>query len=89
MMISAGVKSNLKQLEKKRSSGYILQIIIRSTFKTSNTMSYSRKKQTARGGHTFVKTPWNFSFFYLTPGNSRQIKAPPLEIVQNCVISPL
>ena len=34
-------------------------------------------------------TPWSFSFIYFTSGNSRQIKAPPLEIVQNCVTSPL
>ena len=32
--------------------------------------------------------PWNFSFFfYFTPGNSRQNKAQPLDIPQNCVRS--
>ena len=46
------------------------------------TFGYSRKINKQRGcGHTFLKTPWNFLF---TPGNSREIKAPPLlEIVQN------
>ena len=32
----------------------------------------------------FWKNPWNFSFFNFTPGNSRQSKALPLEIQQNC-----
>ena len=31
------------------------------------------------------KPPWNFSFFYLNPGNFRQNKVPPMEIPQNCV----
>ena len=44
-------------------------------------LGYSRKKN-GDWGHTFLKTPWNFSFFYFTPGNSRQNKAPPLEIPQ-------
>ena len=35
----------------------------------------------------FWKPPWNFSFFYFTPGNSRQNKAQPLDIPQNCVRS--
>ena len=36
------------------------------------------KKQTGRvEGILFKKKPWNFSFFYFTPGNSRQ-KAPPM-----------
>ena len=30
-------------------------------------MSYSRKKQAARGGHTFVKTPLEFFIFLLDP----------------------
>ena len=30
-------------------------------------------------GYTFLTPPpWNFSFFYITPGNSRQNKAQPL-----------
>ena len=29
--------------------------------------------------------PWNFSFFYFTLGNSRQSKAQPMDILQNCV----
>ena len=33
----------------------------------------------------FWKPPWYFSFFYFTPGNSRQNKAQPLDIPQNCV----
>ena len=35
----------------------------------------------------FWKNPWNFSFFCLTLGNSRENKAPPTEISQNCVRS--
>ena len=35
----------------------------------------------------FWKNPWNFSFFYFIPGNSRQNKAQPLDIPQNCVRS--
>ena len=34
-----------------------------------------------------MRIPWNFSFFFFTPGNSRQNKAQPLEIPQNCVRS--
>ena len=30
----------------------------------------------------FFEKPHNFAFFYLTPGNSRQNKAPLLEIIQ-------
>ena len=35
----------------------------------------------------FWKPTWNFSFFYFTTGNSRQNKAQPLDIPQNCVRS--
>ena len=49
-------------------------------------MGYSRKKTGGRGwGYTFFNLflpRWNFSFFYFTPGNSRQSKVPPLEIPQ-------
>ena len=62
---------------------------MRSTF-ISNTMGYSRKKQKGGGRcweHTFLKTPWNFSFIYFR-GNFRQINSPPLvESVQNRVTS--
>ena len=46
-------------------------------------------KNTNRGGwgHTFLSIPWNVLFIYFTPENSRQMKAPPLEIVQTCVTS--
>ena len=33
----------------------------------------------------FFDPPWKFSFFYFTPGNSKQNKAQPLDIPQNCV----
>ena len=33
----------------------------------------------------FWKNLWNFQVSYFTPGNSRQNKASPLEILQNCV----
>ena len=48
-----------------------------------------KSKQGGGGwGYTFLeKKPWNFSFLYFTPGNSRQNKAQPLEIPQNCVSS--
>ena len=38
-------------------------------------MGYSRKKPGGVEDILFVKKPWNFSFFYFTPGNSRQNKA--------------
>ena len=37
--------------------------------------------------YTFLKVPWNYSFFYFTPGNSRKNKAPPLNIPKHCVRS--
>ena len=44
-MISAGVKSNIKQQEiKDLVTAFCKLLIIRSTFKTSNAMSYSIKK---------------------------------------------
>ena len=49
-------------------------------------MDYSRKKAKRGEGVEdilFWNPGWNFSFIYFTPGNSRQIKAAPLEIVQN------
>ena len=42
-------------------------------------LGYSRKKK-QDWAHTFLKPPWNFSFFYFTSENSRQNQAPPLEI---------
>ena len=49
---------------------------------------YSRKNPTRGGrGYIFLKTLPNFSFFYFTPGNSRQNKAQFLDIPQNCVRS--
>ena len=55
-------------------------------------MGYSRKKNKQEGGGgvediLFLKPRWNFLFIYFTSGNSRQIKGPPLEIVQDCVTS--
>ena len=38
-----------------------------------------QKKKNGGWRHTFLKKPWNFSFFYFTSGNSRQNKASPLE----------
>ena len=88
------VKSNIKQQEMKHLVAAFYKLLgIRSTFKTSNGMSYfwKKKKPEGRGGwgHTFSKPPWNFSFLYFTPRNSRQIKAPPLEITQNFITSHL
>ena len=61
---------------------------------TLNVFGYSRKKKTegVRGGlRTYFfeppTPPWTFSFFYFTSGNSRQNKAPPLEVSHNCVAS--
>ena len=87
-MISAGVKSNIHQHKNKRSSSCILQIIIRSTWKLQIQWAIPEKK--AKKGVQdipFWKPPWKFSFIYFTPGNSRQIKAPYLKIVQNCITS--
>ena len=60
------LRSTIKQ---QWSSGWILQISLRSISKTSNTMGYT----------TFV--------YLLYPWNSRQIKAPPVDIVETCVTS--
>ena len=51
-------------------------------------MDYSRKNSD-RGVEDILlrKLLWDFSFFYFTPGNSRQNKAQPLDIPQNCVRS--
>ena len=48
---------------------------------------FTEKNQQGGWRHTFLKTPWKFLFLYFIPGNSRQNKAPPLEIPQNCVRS--
>ena len=54
---------------------------------------FQKKTNTGVGGRwglrTYFSEPpsWNFLFIYFTPGNSRQNKAPALEIVQNCVTS--
>ena len=52
-----------------------------------NGLFQKKNKQVGGGwglGHTFLKTLLEFFFFfYFTPGNSRQNKAPPLEIPQN------
>ena len=45
-------------------------------------LGYSRKNPN-RG----VEDIFNFSFFYFTPGNSRQNKAQPVDILQNYVRS--
>ena len=50
-----------------------------------------KSKQGKSSGYIFLNPsplpPWNFSFFYFTPGNSRQNKVQPLDIPQNCVKS--
>ena len=50
------------------------QIYSRRFFKTSRNVLFLLRK-----------LPWNFSFFYFNPGNSRQNKNQPLDIPQNCV----
>ena len=51
-------------------------------------MDYSRKNPNSGGwGYIFLKNPLEYSFFYYTPGNSRQKKAQPLDNPQNCVRS--
>ena len=53
-------------------------------------MGYMFQKKCNQGGVEdilFWKPPWNFSCFYFTPGSSRQNKAQPLDIPQNCVRS--
>ena len=56
------------------------------------TLGYSRENLNREGGlgYTFLTPPpfpWNFSFFYFTPGKNfrQQNKAQPLDIPQNCV----
>ena len=48
-------------------------------------MGYSRKNPNSGWGYTYLKTPWDFLFFYFIPGNFRQNKTQPLDIPQNCV----
>ena len=49
-------------------------------------LGYSRKKTNREvEGILFWKPSEIFYFFYFTPGNSRQYKAPPLEILQSCI----
>ena len=51
----------------------------------TNGLLYLFKKRRGRVEDILLwKPPWNFSFFYLNPGNFRQNKVPPLEIPQNC-----
>ena len=50
-------------------------------------MGNSRKNPNERVEDTLFWNTWNFSFSYFTPGNSRQNKAQPLDISQNCVRS--
>ena len=45
------------------------------------------KKQTVGTYFFEIRPPPEFFVYLLYPGNSRQIKAPPLEIVQICVTS--
>ena len=46
-------------------------------------MDYFRKRQTRSVEDIlFWKSPWNFSIFYFTPGNSRRNKAPTQKIPQ-------
>ena len=48
---------------------------------------FQKKPNTGEEDILFWKPPWNFYFFYFTPENSRQNKAPPLEIPQSYVRS--
>ena len=51
-------------------------------------MGYSRKNpNTGVEDILFLKTHLEFLIFYFTPGNSRQNKAQPLDIPQECVRS--
>ena len=59
-------------------------------FRYCTSIGLFQKKNKQREGVEeilFWKPPWNFSFFYFIPENSRESKAPPLEIPQNCVRS--
>ena len=48
-------------------------------------------ENTKQGGEVvedkLLKTPWELLGFSFTPGNSKQNKASPVEIPQNCVTS--
>ena len=50
-------------------------------------MGHSRKNQNRVEDILFWKPARIFHFFYFTPGKSRQNKAQPLDISQNCVRS--
>ena len=66
-MISAGVKSNIKQQEVKDLWLYFTNYY-KSTFKTSNTMSYSRKKnKQGIWRHTGLKAPLKFFVYLVYP----------------------
>ena len=76
-MISAGVKSNIKQQEVKDLWLYFTNYY-KSTFKTSNTMSYSRKKK---------KTGNLTTYWFESPPKIFRLFSLPLEIVKKCIPS--
>ena len=70
-----------KTTRNKRCGGCILQTIIRSTFKTSSTMGYSRKEKHTENCARLCYISWKLQdqkprpletphFFFVTPGNS-------------------
>ena len=70
-----------KTARNKQSGGCILQTIIRSTFKTSSTMGYSRKEKHTENCAKLCYISWKLQdqkprpletphFFFVTPGNS-------------------
>ena len=58
------------------------------TFITLTCVKWAIPEKIQTGGFEdilFWKPPWNFSFFYFTPGNPRQSKTQPLDIPKHCV----
>ena len=67
----------------EKSRGFYLHAGVLSPYWASITMDYCRKNQTLRTN--FYENPLEFLGFGFTPGNSKQIKATPVKIPQNCV----
>ena len=84
-IISSLVSRNVFLLSKKLYLMWIIHIPLCLLFICTPDCQYiglfrKKSKQAGLRIYFFENTPWKFSFFYCTPGNSRQNKAQPLDI---------